>query len=148
MVGLPPSNSAALCAHAVCAAPPRAPPGRSALYRLYCPYRRALRRYNKEALRLRIFYLLNQPPGAESHTILCQDVPGVAWGTIPNRADGTLLKIIPKSECACGGVGWGRRAGAAACMHCVRAGRGEGGGGGQARMPRRLDVVCVCAQAS
>lgn len=54
-------------------------------------------KYNKEALRLRIFYLLNQPPGAESHTILCQDVPGVAWGTIPNRADGTLLKIIPKS---------------------------------------------------
>lgn len=27
-----------------------------------------------------------------------QDVPGVAYGTIPNRADGTLLKIIPKSE--------------------------------------------------
>lgn len=30
------------------------------------------------------------------HTL--QDVPGVAYGTIPNRADGTLLKIIPKSE--------------------------------------------------
>lgn len=27
-----------------------------------------------------------------------QDVPGVAYGTIPNRADGTLLKLIPKSE--------------------------------------------------
>ncbi len=55
-------------------------------------------RYNKEALRLRIYYLLNQPPGAESHTILCTDVPGVVWGTIPNRADGTLLKVIPKGE--------------------------------------------------
>lgn len=29
---------------------------------------------------------------------LSQDVPGVAHGTIPNRADGTLLKLIPKSE--------------------------------------------------
>lgn len=29
-------------------------------------------RYNKEALRLRIFYLLNQPAGAESHTVLLQ----------------------------------------------------------------------------
>ena len=58
------------------------------------------RRYNKEALRLRIFYLLNQPAGAESHTALVQDIPGVAFGTIPNRADGTLLKLIPKSELA------------------------------------------------
>lgn len=31
-------------------------------------------------------------------TLPSQDVPGVAFGTIPNRADGTLLKIIPKSE--------------------------------------------------
>ena len=98
-------------------------------------------RYNKEALRLRIFYLLNQasavahgrrpgqlaalpcpaprairlaswaltrhlawpglnpvqPAGAESYTALCTDIPGVAYGTIPNRADGTLLKLIPKS---------------------------------------------------
>lgn len=29
-------------------------------------------RYNKEALRLRIFHLLNQPAGAESHTVLLQ----------------------------------------------------------------------------
>ena len=58
----------------------------------------APRRYNKEALRLRVFFLLNQPPGAASHTVLCQDVPGVAFGTIPNRASGTLLKFMPKSE--------------------------------------------------
>ncbi|KAL4853137.1 CSC1-like protein [Chlorella vulgaris] len=54
-------------------------------------------KYNKEGLRLRIFYLINQPAGAESHTVLCQDVPGVPYGTIPQRADGTLLKLIPKS---------------------------------------------------
>ena len=55
-------------------------------------------RYNKDALRLRIFGILHQPAGAESHTVLVQDVPGVAFGTIPQRADGTLLKLIPKSE--------------------------------------------------
>lgn len=38
-----------------------------------------------------------QPAGAESYTALCTDIPGVAYGTIPNRADGTLLKVIPKS---------------------------------------------------
>lgn len=38
-----------------------------------------------------------QPAGAESYTALCTDIPGVAYGTIPNRADGTLLKLIPKS---------------------------------------------------
>ncbi|PSC73975.1 ERD4-related membrane isoform B [Micractinium conductrix] len=54
-------------------------------------------KYNKEALRLRIFYLLNQPPGAMSHTVLVQDIPAIAYGTIPHRADGTLLKLIPKS---------------------------------------------------
>jgi hypothetical protein len=69
---------------------------------LNCPH---CRRYNKEALRLRIFYLLHQPPGAESHTVLVQDVPGVAFGTIPQRADGTLLKIIPKSEWKCTAAG-------------------------------------------
>lgn len=123
-----------------------APPADRTAPSLHC-----CRRYNKEGLRLRIFYLLNQPPGAESHTVLVQvrvqqrrqpplaaaggcrtvarravvaathlldcrvlarqgsvfellagaplqDVPGVAYGTIPQRADGTLLKIIPKSE--------------------------------------------------
>lgn len=54
-------------------------------------------RYCKEALRLRQFYLLNTPKGAESHTIMCTDIPGVAFGTIPQRLDGTLLKMVPKS---------------------------------------------------
>ncbi|KAL6782290.1 hypothetical protein ACKKBG_A06245 [Auxenochlorella protothecoides x Auxenochlorella symbiontica] len=52
--------------------------------------------YSKEALRLRTFYLLNQPPGAESHTVLVTDIPGVLFGTIPQRLDGTLLKFVPK----------------------------------------------------
>lgn len=54
-------------------------------------------RYSKEALRLRLFYLLNVPRGTESHTIMCTDIPGVAFGTIPNRLDGTLLKFVPGS---------------------------------------------------
>ena len=62
----------------------------------------APRRYNKEALRLRVFFLLNQPPGAASHTVLCQDVPGVAFGTIPNRASGTLLKFMPNEDVSVG----------------------------------------------
>ena len=52
-------------------------------------------RYCKEALRLRMFYLLNSPRGAESHSVLCTDIPAVAYGTIPNRLDGTLLKVVP-----------------------------------------------------
>ena len=54
-------------------------------------------RYCREALRLRMFYLLNTPRGSESHTVLVTDIPAVAVGTIPNRLDGTLLKFVPKS---------------------------------------------------
>jgi hypothetical protein len=45
--------------------------------------------------------------------VLVQDVPGVAFGTIPQRADGTLLKIIPKSEweCTAGVCCWSAEAG-------------------------------------
>jgi len=54
-------------------------------------------RYCKIALRLRMIHLLTAPPGADTHTVLCTDVPGVPFGTIPNRIDGTLLKLIPRS---------------------------------------------------
>ena len=53
---------------------------------------------------LQHFALLRPPAGVpHPHPLLLplhlpQDVPGVAYGTIPNRADGTLLRIIPKSE--------------------------------------------------
>lgn len=55
-------------------------------------------RYSHEALRLRVFYFLNQKRGAESHTILLTDIPGIAYGTIPKRLDGTLLRLVPKSK--------------------------------------------------
>jgi hypothetical protein len=54
-------------------------------------------RYCKEALRLRMYHLLNAPRGAESHSILTTDIPAIAQGTIPNRLDGTLLKFVPKA---------------------------------------------------
>lgn len=54
-------------------------------------------RYCKVALRLRLLHLLTTPKGAETHTILCTDIPGIAYGTIPNRLDGTLLKFVPRS---------------------------------------------------
>lgn len=53
-------------------------------------------RYCKQALRLRMFYLLHTPKGAQSHTVLCTDIPGVAHGTIPQRLDGTLLRFVPQ----------------------------------------------------
>lgn len=34
--------------------------------------------------RLRVYYLLNRPPGAESHTVLVTDIPGA--GRVPLRA--------------------------------------------------------------
>lgn len=54
-------------------------------------------RYSSEALRLRTFYFMNQKRGAESHSILLTDVPAIAYGTIPKRLDGTLLRVVPKS---------------------------------------------------
>lgn len=54
-------------------------------------------RYCGEMLRLRLFYLLHTPRGAQSHSVLCTDIPGVAYGTIPQRLDGTVLKLVPKS---------------------------------------------------
>lgn len=54
-------------------------------------------RASKDALRLRSHYLMAAPPGAESHTVLCQDIPGVEYGLLLNRLDGTLLRFVPKS---------------------------------------------------
>lgn len=52
-------------------------------------------RYNKVALRLRVYYLLNTPKGAESHTVLLTDIPGVQYGTMANRLDRTALRFLP-----------------------------------------------------
>lgn len=55
-------------------------------------------RYNLEALRLRTFYLLHSPAGAETLTVLVTDVPGVAHGMIPQRLGGSfLMKLLPKA---------------------------------------------------
>lgn len=53
-------------------------------------------RYSRHALRLRTFHLLTAPRGAESHAVLCTDVPGLAAGTIPARLGGSALaKLVP-----------------------------------------------------
>lgn len=70
-------------------------------------------KYSSEALRLRTYYLLNLPAGAEAQTVLVTDVPGVLYGTIPQRLSGTLLKFVPAGECArwqsvCVGGGGGK----------------------------------------
>lgn len=52
-------------------------------------------RYSKVALRLRMFYLLNTPKGAESHTVLVTDIPGVDVGT---DKDGKKKKKKGKKE--------------------------------------------------
>ena len=48
------------------------------------------------ALRLRIYHLLQAPTGAETHTVLVTDIPGVPRGTIFDRLSGPLLKLVPK----------------------------------------------------
>ncbi|KAI7841239.1 hypothetical protein COHA_005076 [Chlorella ohadii] len=57
---------------------------------------RLLWRANQDAVRLRVYYLLNRPPGAESHTVLLTDIPGIAYGTVPHRIDHTLLRFLPR----------------------------------------------------
>lgn len=43
-------------------------------------------RYAKKSVVLRIRYLVTQPKGADSNTVLVQDIPGVAFGTQAARA--------------------------------------------------------------
>lgn len=56
----------------------------------------------KEGLRLRIFYLLNVPPGAESHSILCTDIPGMVSATTsePKPQNRSLSKNRSASKSA------------------------------------------------
>ncbi|KAL4447960.1 hypothetical protein ABPG75_005179 [Micractinium tetrahymenae] len=56
-----------------------------------------LYRFNKVALRLRMYYLRESPPGAEAHTVLLTDIPGVASGTLIDEVDRTLLRFLPGS---------------------------------------------------
>ncbi|KAK9811621.1 hypothetical protein WJX72_007134 [[Myrmecia] bisecta] len=54
-----------------------------------------LSRYNREAVALRIQYLTTVPKGAESHSVLVRELPCVAYGTVEDRVDKTLLKFLP-----------------------------------------------------
>ena len=54
-----------------------------------------LYRYNKEAVALRIAYLNSRPTGGESHSVIVRDIPGPAYGTLPNRMKNTALRFLP-----------------------------------------------------
>ena len=84
-------------------------------------------RYCKVALRLRMTHLLTAPPGVETLTVLCTDIPGVPHGTIPTRLDGTLLKLVPQSVKAQAAKQAGRLK--ASPSRLLPNGGGGGGGG-------------------
>ncbi|KAH7620097.1 hypothetical protein Ndes2526B_g05351 [Nannochloris sp. 'desiccata'] len=51
----------------------------------------------RTALRLRQYHLLTVLPGAETHSVLVTDIPGVPYGTIIDRLAGSfLMKLIPQ----------------------------------------------------
>ena len=52
-------------------------------------------RFNKEAVALRIQYLMNTKEGAESHTVLVTDIPVLEYGTIPHRIETTVFRYLP-----------------------------------------------------
>lgn len=52
-------------------------------------------RFNKEAVALRIQYLMNSKEGAESHTVLVTDIPVLEFGTIPHRIETTVFRYLP-----------------------------------------------------
>jgi hypothetical protein len=54
-----------------------------------------LAKFSKDAVRLRLRYLSTTPPGADTHTVLVTDVPGVRGGTYGDALDRTLLRALP-----------------------------------------------------
>lgn len=52
-------------------------------------------RFNKEAVALRIQYLMKTKEGAESHTVLVTDIPVLEFGTIPHRIETTFFRYLP-----------------------------------------------------
>eukprot|EP00884_Botryococcus_braunii_P007496 jgi/Botrbrau1/16748/Bobra.0277s0004.1 len=59
---------------------------------------RLLWRYNEETVALRMEYLNSAPPGGQSHTVLVTDIPGVSYGTLPDRIENTFLRFLPPSS--------------------------------------------------
>lgn len=50
-----------------------------------------------DALRLRIMYLFNTPKGAETHTVLCTDIPGIHYGIALTKATSGFLSGLKAS---------------------------------------------------
>lgn len=44
---------------------------------------------------LRIEFLNSAKQGTESHSVLVRELPGVEFGTIPNRIENTVLRFLP-----------------------------------------------------
>ena len=55
--------------------------------------------YAKKSVALRIQYFRTLPKGVESHTVLVQDIPGVAFGTIIQRIESAAPKFIADKVC-------------------------------------------------
>jgi len=51
--------------------------------------------FSRDAVRLRLRYLSTAQPGADTHTVLVTDVPGVRGGTAGDALDRTLLRVLP-----------------------------------------------------
>ena len=57
-----------------------------------------LRKFSREAVALRLRYLTSTPPGAETHSILVTDIPGIETGTLTSKLDKTVLKALPEGS--------------------------------------------------
>ena len=60
-----------------------------------CLFLQLLWRFNREAVALRIQYLMHTKPGAESHTVFVTDIPLLDFGTIPHRIETTVFRYLP-----------------------------------------------------
>jgi len=75
-----------------------------------------LAKFSRDAVRLRLHYLSTAPPGADTHTVLVTNVPGVRAGTPGD----TLLRVLP-SKAARDAVAKGAASGAGALKSAVSA---------------------------
>ena len=52
-------------------------------------------RYNKEAVTMRIQFLMEADRRVEASTVLVRDIPGVYYGTVADRIERTALRFLP-----------------------------------------------------
>eukprot|EP00884_Botryococcus_braunii_P016249 jgi/Botrbrau1/3307/Bobra.0048s0004.1 len=57
---------------------------------------RLLWMYSREAVNLRIRFLTSSRKGAQTHTVLVRDVPGILAGTLGDRFESGLLFFVPQ----------------------------------------------------